>query len=79
MNSIYTELVQRAKELEKLVEVLEMCLKKAPKGTLRISNKNGNLQFYHRENKSDRYGKYLGAEDGLLIAQLRKKAMMSRN
>ena len=74
MHSIYAELKQRAEELERLKGLLEARLKKAPKGTLRISNKNGNLQFYYRESRSDRCGKYLNAGNEELIARLAQKS-----
>ena len=67
-DGIYAEMKKREAELAEQKKVLTGRLKKAPEGSLRVSNKNGRVQLYHRRDSADRCGSYLGA-DKLSMAQ----------
>ena len=72
MNNVSGMLEQRRRDLVALKQQLKKRQKKYPAGTLRISKCRGKAQYYHREEASDRLGKYLTPdkkETVMLLAQ----------
>ncbi len=59
MLSIRNQMEQRKEYLFLIAGQIEKALRKAPQGTLRISCSNGRVQYYYREQSSDRRGKYI--------------------
>lgn len=73
MNQIRKYFTQRLEELERLRDQLEAKAAAYPAGALRISQCRGNAQYYHREDASDRRGKYIRNEDKDLARILAQK------
>lgn len=73
MKEIIDMLILRRNRLDKLESVVIRRLQDVPDGQLRISSRNGNLQFYCRSCPSDRTGKYIKKGDTLLPAKLAQK------
>jgi hypothetical protein len=73
MKEIIELLTRRKNELDKMESVVLKRLEEAPEGQLRISNRNGMIQYYCRNSTSDRCGKYIKKADSQLPAQLAQK------
>lgn len=73
MEDIIDMLIQRKHSLDKIESVVIKRLQDAPDGQLRISNRNGIVQYYCRNCLSDRSGKYINKADPLLPAKLAQK------
>ena len=71
--SFNDELAARKQYLSNLMEEEKRKLKKAPKGTLRLSGSQGTYQFYHRADPSDRNGTYIPKKNIKLITGLAQK------
>lgn len=59
--------------LVKLLEVAERDVNRAPKGKLRITSANGVPVYYHREEPSDKIGKYISQGDREVARKLAQK------
>ena len=66
-------LKQRRAFLLKAIELKEKQLKRAPEGTLRISNSNGREQYYHRIDSKDKCGNYIPQRKIKLVHGLAQK------
>ena len=73
MDAVKRELEKRAKQLLYLKGNKEKALQEAPKGCLRISCEENRTQYYHRENMSDRNGRYLREKERDLARKLAQK------
>ncbi len=73
MNEIQTMLDAREKYLTQLLKEKERALKKAPEGSLRISNKGNIYQYYQRTNPKDHTGTFIRREDMELARKLAQK------
>ena len=74
IQSVLQVLQERKKYLETLSGQIQDHLSTFPAGTLRISNSYGRAQYYHRQNISDRGGKYLPRAEEALARQLAQKS-----
>ena len=63
----------RLAELNALVELKMRSLQKAPDGTLRVTQSNHSVQFYHRKNPADNTGVYIPKSNETLAVQLAQK------
>lgn len=73
MDELQHLLIARIEELNRVMEQAEAFLEKAPEGTLRIAQKNGTVQYYHRTDKRDTKGKYIRKSQEELIRALAQK------
>lgn len=62
-DSVREEIFQRKMQLNLAIDYVERQLKHIQPGTLRISNRNGIKQYYHRKEASDTIGKYIRKQD----------------
>ena len=63
----------RMAELNALLELKLRSIKKAPEGSLRITQSHNSVQYYHIINKGDNTGTYIPAEHRKLAVQLAQK------
>lgn len=73
MKEMKKALLKRVKELDSLIPKVEKSLKKAPEGTLVLSQSNGTVQYYHKTESTQKKGKYILAKDRNLVATLAQK------
>ena len=73
-SQIIAQLQKRIEQLELLLEIKEKALKKAPKGSLRVSKSHGAVQYYQKINKDDKNGHYLDSAHKELTQKLAQKA-----
>lgn len=73
MELIKALLTKKSKQLEKLKVKAEKSLAKAPEGSLILSRSNGNVQYYHKTDSSQRKGKYISEKDKKLVGELAQK------
>lgn len=74
MNNLYLELKAEQMKLLKLIEQVELSVKNAPEGHLRISHHKTTVQFYHRtEKKSPKGGSYIPQNNQQLANDLAQK------
>ena len=78
MSSVSDQLEQRKQFLFELMEKVKKRQKRAPEGMLRISNSNGRVQYYYRENPSVRGGKYISKKEMDNIKKLAQKAYQEK-
>ena len=74
MSQIREYFTQRLKELDRLRDQLQSKKAGYPEGTLRVSKCRGNTQYYYRQDKGDRQGRYIRKEDKDLARRLAQKA-----
>lgn len=67
------ELVNRKQFLENLIHETKKRLETAPKGSLRVSQSEGSIQFFYRRESSDRRGIYLKKREHSLASELAQK------
>lgn len=67
------EVRMRREYLEKIKASIVKTLPKYPKGKLRASVSGKSVQYYHRTEKNNRYGKYIRRKDRSLAEQLAQK------
>lgn len=67
------QLQKRVAQLNAVLELKLLALKKAPEGSLRISQSHGNVQYYHRENQNDKVGHYIDSNHYELAQRLGQK------
>ena len=72
MINLRKELLERREYLEKLLSTHKDNIINIP-GTLRITHKKGVPYYYHREGKTDRYGKYINKKNLQLAKNLAQK------
>ena len=65
--------VRELQELNRLIEYLEVQLKEAPVGTLRITHNKGNAFYYWRRDEKDICGTYIKKKDRSFICALAQK------
>ncbi len=73
MNKVRQELEKRKNYLLKVKEEKEKALEHAPKGSMRINNKGGKTQYYHRTDPKDFNGIYLKKKEINLVKKLAQK------
>ncbi len=73
MLSIRDELLKRQQFYSSLENDIEKKLETAPCGSLRISNKDGRVQYYHRRVATERSGAYISAKERNLVSELAQK------
>lgn len=73
MSELRDYLLQEEKNLAKLIEQAEHFLKKAPRGSLRISRSNDTDQYYWRTDPKDTIGTYIKKGNEKLIQDLAQK------
>lgn len=66
-------LQEKVNELDNYRMSAESSLKKAPEGTLVLSQSNGSVQYYHKTEKEQKKGKYISTKNGKLITALAQK------
>ena len=66
-------LEKKLKEAEYLITKAEKSLKKAPEGTLVLSQSNGTLQYYHKTKGEQKKGDYISTKNRRLILALAQK------
>ena len=67
------QLQERVAQLNALLDLKLRALKKAPEGSLRISQSHGNAQYYHRKRPDDKRGFYIDANNYELAQGLAQK------
>ena len=60
-------------QVKRLKLEIEKSLKKAPEGSLIVSKSKATIQFFHKENHTQKKGKYIKKNNMKLIAQLAQK------
>jgi len=73
MDNVIQRLKEELKTLEVIIAKTEKSLKMAPEGMLRVSQSNNSIQYYLRENKDDKNGKYIKNKDRKLAVALAQK------
>lgn len=63
----------RVAQLNAVIDLKLKALKRAPEGTLNISESHGNVQYYHRTTPDSSKGKYISKENQQLIRRLAQK------
>lgn len=63
----------RIAQLNAVIDLKLKALKRAPEGTLNISESHGNVQYYHRTTPDSTKGKYISKENQQLIRRLAQK------
>ena len=63
-------LCARIAQLNAVIDLKLKALKRAPEGTLNISESHGNVQYYHRTTPDSTKGKYISKENQQLIRRL---------
>ena len=66
-------LVIKMEELNKLQSMTEKSIKRAPEGTLVLSECRGTVQYYHKTNCNQKKGKYISKKNEKLIKELAQK------
>lgn len=66
-------LQDKMKELNSYITKAEQSLKKAPEGTLVLSQSNGTVQHYHKTKSEQKKGKYIPTKNSKLITSLAQK------
>ena len=66
-------LQEKLKEADGLISRVEKSLKKAPEGTLVLSQSKGTVQYYHKTESSQKKGKYISTKNSKLIKSLAQK------
>lgn len=72
-SEISQQLRERVAQLNALLDLKFRALKKAPEGSLRISQCRGDVQYYHRETPNDQCGHYIDAAHYELAQKLAQK------
>lgn len=67
------QLQKRVAQLNALLDLKLRALKKAPEGSLRISQCHGNVQYYRRENQKEKLGHYIDSNQYKLAQSLAQK------
>lgn len=73
MGEIKQVIAEELIEIEKIINIAEQDLKKAPIGTLRISKDKNREQYYWRTDPKDPKGKYIKKSEEKLIKDLAQK------
>ena len=71
---LYEEAGRRYQELKECAEKIESEIQKAPSGIIHIVNSGKRVQFYLREDKSDKDGKYIRKADAQTIRVFLRKS-----
>lgn len=66
-------LEQKLKEADGLITKVEKSLRKAPEGSLVLSQSNGSVQYYHKTSREQKKGKYIYVKNRKLIKALAQK------
>ena len=66
-------LEKKLKEAEYLITKAEKSLKKAPEGTLVLSQSNGSAQYFHKTKNEQKKGEYISTKNRKLITALAQK------
>lgn len=66
-------LEQKLKEADQLIMKAEKSFKKAPEGTLVLSQSNGTVQYYHKTKGEQKKGDYISTKNRRLILALAQK------
>lgn len=66
-------LQKKLKEADALISTTEKSLKKAPEGTLVLSQSKGTVQYYHKTEGSQKKGKYISTKNSKFIISLAQK------
>ena len=66
-------LKEKLREAEDVISKTEKSLKKAPEGTLVLSQSKGSVQYYHKTERSQKKGKYISTKNKKLITSLAQK------
>lgn len=66
-------LEKKLKEAEYLISKAEKSLKKAPEGTLVLSQSNGSAQYFHKTRNEQKKGEYISTKNRKLITALAQK------
>lgn len=72
-HTLQTALRRRSEHLKKLIRETGEALDRAPAGRLRAAHNHGHMQYYWREEKKERLGRYLTRKDAKLIRRLAQK------
>lgn len=78
-SEISQQLRERVAQLNVLLDLKFRALKKAPEGSLRISQCRGDVQYYHRETPNDQCGHYIDAAHYELAPSAGKNDRAQRN
>lgn len=62
-SNLILELKAREKDLLEIIDELRTRVAEAPEGKLRIAHKGEKIQYYHREKRTDKTGKYIRCKD----------------
>lgn len=73
ITQVKQSLKEKVKELERMKLKVEKSLKKAPEGTLVLSQSNGTTQYYHKTERQQKKGKYISSEERKIAAALAQK------
>ena len=76
--SLYDEAARRYKEISEHQLAVEGALRKAPAGLIHIVKSGTRIQFYLRENKSDRSGKYIRKSDTDTLQTFLQKSYLEK-
>lgn len=68
--SIVQVLQTRLDEVNAILNLKLKDLKKAPEGTLHVSESNGVVQYYHKTSSSGKHGNYIASNNAKLAQQL---------
>ncbi len=73
MNHLYENLEDRMYKLKKIIKEKEKSLRKAPQGIVNVHSSKGRVQYYYKENSSDKVRRYLKENEKLLVKDLCQK------
>ena len=73
MNHLYENLEDRMCKLKKIIKEKEKSLRKAPQGIVNVHSSRGRVQYYYKENSSDKVRRYLKENEKLLVKDLCQK------
>ena len=73
MMHLYDKLEERMRELKKTIKEKEKSLRKAPQGIVNVHSSKGRVQYYYKENPSDKSRKYIKENEKLLVKELCQK------
>ena len=73
MNHLYENLEDRMYKLKKIIKEKEKSLRKAPQGIVNVHSSRGRVQYYYKENSSDKVRRYLKENEKLLVKDLCQK------
>lgn len=73
MDKLREIMEQKERELARVIELCERRIKAAPEGTLRIADRGGIRQYYHRTDPKDTKGKYIPQKQREIVIDLAQK------